>query len=69
MMKSAKKWRPWAPLGFVISCLQPKLDQAAMAPVQVSLIRLISVCLSGQESSHHILNFFAKRNILLTKNF
>ena len=55
--------------GIVISCLQPKLDQAAMAPVRVSLIRLISVCLSGQESSHHILNFFAKRNILLTKNF
>jgi hypothetical protein len=27
---------------------------------QVSLIRLISDCLSGQESSHHILNFFAK---------
>ena len=27
---------------------------------QVSLIRLISDSLSGQESSHHILNFFAK---------
>jgi hypothetical protein len=61
---------PWTPLGWDCHFLpsaqaRPGGDGAS----QVSLIRLISVCLSGQESSHHILNFFAKRNILLTKNF
>jgi hypothetical protein len=70
VMRRGRDVGPWAPLGWDCHFLpsaqaRPGGDGAS----QVSLIRLISVCLSGQESSHHILNFFAKRNILLTKNF